>query len=279
MSTGRRPVPLAEPAAALAWTHVGLWTQSGLGTRSGAALGAGGHRRCAREGLAPVGAGGPCDRHAPRTVYDADGVHALTDWPTVDRSRLTDICPHGLYVARLSRAIEVDLTQGWHAVAAQVDAMPAMPGLTAATLGVRVNVWLQVPWVATVSGFVVFGAELVGFREQTEPIPRTFFVLRPPGAWFGAIEGRRLPTRPGGRPRYLWTPPACRQPDQVRPIRSAPTGSIRLSRAGVGQGLARGAQPPLIPTSSRSRCIVTLARNGTCPWAATVCTSVTSAAE
>ena len=99
-------------------------------------------------------------------MYDADAVRALTGWPTVDRSRLTDICPHGLYVARL-----------------------------------------QLPWVATLCGFVVFGAELVGFGEQVEPIPRTFFVLRPPGAWFDAIEGRRLPTRPGGRPWYLWTPP------------------------------------------------------------------------
>ena len=157
--------------------------------------------------------------------------------------------------------------------------MPAMPGLTAATLGVRVDVWLQVPWVATVSGFVVFGAELVGFGEQTEPIPRTFFVLRPPGAWFGAIEGRRLPTRPGGRPWYLWTPPACRQPDQVRPIRSAPTSSIRLKPGWGRPGSGRSAQPPPIPTSSRSRCIVASARNGTRPWAATVCTSVTSAAE
>jgi hypothetical protein len=65
------------------------------------------------------------------------------------------------------------------------------------------------PSVATVSGFIALGANIVGVREDpTRPGYPAFRVRHPttlslaePGGWFDDFRGRRLPTGPG-RP---WT--------------------------------------------------------------------------
>jgi hypothetical protein len=139
-------------------------------------------------------------------LYDEQRVFALAARPLVEETDLLTACPDGLYIARLPRSASVDATQPWEALTRELGWMPAMPGLTAALLGVRVKVCARLPWVATLCGFVVAGAEIVGFREV--PGAGTAFVLEPPlGDWFSLLESRRLPTTVGGRPWHLWTPP------------------------------------------------------------------------
>jgi hypothetical protein len=104
--------------------------------------------------------------------------------------------------------MEVDVSAGWPDLAARLAPRPRMPDWTAALLGVRMSAWGALPWIATLCGWVVFGADARGFRADGEHGERpASFDLRPPGSWFGALEERRLPTSPGGRPWYLWTPP------------------------------------------------------------------------
>ena len=52
------------------------------------------------------------------------------------------------------------------------------------------------PFVATVGGLVVLGADIVDTRGLSG------LVLEPPGPWFGVVDGRWLPTGPG-RPWVL----------------------------------------------------------------------------
>lgn len=66
-----------------------------------------------------------------------------------------------------------------------------------------------VPFVATVSGFVVLGADIAAVYAEAagsgRRTPRCEFELREPGAWFDVWQGRRLATGPGG-PWRMWTP-------------------------------------------------------------------------
>jgi hypothetical protein len=138
-------------------------------------------------------------------MYDESDVRRLAGRPFVDVSRLERPCPHGLYIARLARTVEVDVSVAWPDLAARLGTRPPMPAWTAALLAVRMSAWGTLPWIATLCGWVVFGADARGFREDDEH--GVSFDLDPPGVWFRALDRRRLPTSPGGRPWYLWTPP------------------------------------------------------------------------
>jgi hypothetical protein len=59
------------------------------------------------------------------------------------------------------------------------------------------------PWIATVSGLVVLGAEVAGWRTGEQG---TFvFDLRPPGSWFDGVHGRWFRFQEG-RPWFFWDP-------------------------------------------------------------------------
>jgi len=148
-------------------------------------------------------------------MYDEQLVRALVGRPFVDVSRLVTVCPHGLYISRIARTVEVDVSAPWPDLVAALALVPEIPTLTMALVGVQMTAWDGLPWVATLCGWVVLGAEAQGIRGQgikrqgiqgEEAPGRRSFDLRPPGDWFGAFEGRRLPTSRGGRPWYLWTP-------------------------------------------------------------------------
>ncbi|HEY3528590.1 MAG TPA: hypothetical protein VGK78_05525 [Nocardioides sp.] len=78
-----------------------------------------------------------------------------------------------------------------------------MPDLTAALLGVRMRVSGGLPWIATVSGLVVLGAEATGWR--TSERGTIVFDLRPPGSWFDGLDGRWFRFREG-RTWFFWDP-------------------------------------------------------------------------
>jgi hypothetical protein len=167
---------------------------------------------CGRTGLASeqarrllvAGAAGPGELVGRSTLYDADRVHDLAARPAVDLGRLAHTCPCGLYVARLDRASPLSVSASWADQARVAAAQPPLPPLTRASINVRIGAWGPLPWLATISGLVVFGAQAEG--AHTEASGRTRFQLAPPGAWFDAVADRWFPT---GRGRHwvMWLPP------------------------------------------------------------------------
>jgi hypothetical protein len=148
---------------------------------------------------------GPGLRTGGVVLYEKDRVLEVADRPFVDLGRLAATCPHGLYVGRLARSLEVDTGLPWEQLSAQVREFPAIPWLTHGLLMVRASVTGRLPWVATLSGFVVHGADLIGVTDRDDGIPE--FVLEPPGPWFEHLERRWFPTSPGGRSWRVWYPP------------------------------------------------------------------------
>jgi hypothetical protein len=134
-------------------------------------------------------------------LYDAEAVRALAERPRVTGDEL-EAFPTGLFVARLSRDTRVDVRAPWTETSDAVSIRPAMPTLTAALTGVRMQVW-GLPWVATLCGYVVFCAEARGFLAAKPGSVR--FDLHEPGEWAAALAGRLLATRPG-RPWSLLEP-------------------------------------------------------------------------
>ncbi len=138
-------------------------------------------------------------------TYDEAAVQDLRLREKVDPRDLARACPHGLYVARLPRNVTLDLTRPWGEVAVQVsEALARQRPLTplgAALTSVRIRVAGSLPFVATYLGYVVLAADLVRLGESAP-------ALEPPGPWAEVVDRRRLRTAPGGRPSYVWTPPA-----------------------------------------------------------------------
>ncbi|WP_151081905.1 hypothetical protein [Nocardioides cynanchi] len=155
-------------------------------------------RRLLAAGLAGAGVPG-----AGGVLYDRTAVATLALRPVLELEDLTEACPHGLFVARIDRSRPVDVTTGWAALAEDLSTQPAMPSLTRALLGARIAAYGPLPWVATLCGHVVLGAEAVAVAAGKDHLQ---FTLREPGPWFGALRDRVLPTTRGGRPWVLWTP-------------------------------------------------------------------------
>jgi hypothetical protein len=101
--------------------------------------------------------------------------------------------------------MSVDLTRPWREVTARVNRMPVMPTMTTVLLGVSVTAADgRLPWVATLHGVVVHGADLTGF--ETDEAGDRRFRLQPPGEWFDTWRQHRVASRPGGRPWFIRRP-------------------------------------------------------------------------
>ena len=131
-------------------------------------------------------------------------MRSLIDRPVVRDSDLLACGLPGLYVARLPRATGLRASDPWPEAVAAVSSVPPMSAWSFALVSARVTAWGCLPWVATLCGFVVVCADLVGFDSDEEG--RNRFVLQTPGPWRRVVEGRRWPTRAGGRPWHVWDP-------------------------------------------------------------------------
>jgi len=140
---------------------------------------------------------------ARTTTYDEARVRDLTQRPAVDQEELADLCPWGIHVTRLSRRRAIDLSRPWAEQAAEVAAQPPLPLMTAALLGVRISVNGGLPWVVTVSGLVVFGADTSGWDRREDG--SVVYDLEPPGTWFEALDRRWFAFGPG-RHWFFWDP-------------------------------------------------------------------------
>jgi hypothetical protein len=147
------------------------------------------------------------------TLYDEEAVRSVVDRPVVRDSDLLSWDLPGVYVARLSRTTPLRVSEPWRGRARAVSAVPPMSAWSLSLIGVQVSVWGRLPWVATLGGFVVVCADLVGLTPDEECGNR--FQLEPPGPWHAAVEGRRWPTGRGGRPWYVWSPVRVGECDRV----------------------------------------------------------------
>ena len=147
-------------------------------------------RKQARRLLA-AGLAGPPVVTPTALLYRAVVVDDLTRWPLVDGTAVDAACPSGVFVARRNfdvmsprRAQLGVLREGWD-------------------LSPWTRVWIRavcardgrLPFVATVAGFVVLGAEIIGVALAAERRCRLEF--RDPGMWFDTLRSARFPTGPG----------------------------------------------------------------------------------
>jgi hypothetical protein len=153
--------------------------------------------------LLRTGIAGAPQRISSGLAFDGVRVEELRSRPLVDERELAPVCPHGVVVVRLPRTQPLDLTVPWEAIAAQVAGTTArqrpMTAWSAALTTVRISAWGPIPFVATLLGYVVLTGDLLALAEHGPRLARA-------GEWAAAVEGRRFPTPPGGRPWHLWLP-------------------------------------------------------------------------
>jgi len=143
-------------------------------------------------------------RHRHGVYFERDDVVALAERPWLSQAAQRAATPDGVYLVRLARSVTLDLTRPWSETAQVLAAAPRMPPMTSAVLSAMVSAFGRLPWVATMHGFVVWGADLVGLGRGEEGA--TTFRLEPPGAWFEAWRDTRVRSAPGGRPWVLRGP-------------------------------------------------------------------------
>jgi hypothetical protein len=130
-------------------------------------------------------------------LYQAALVEDLAARPVLTRSEVASWFPSGLFVARR----DVPALAGRDEQLAVVQPRWPLPTWVNATLGVRLWATGPMPFVATVTGFVVLGAELVALhREDAEHVS---LELAPPGAWFASLRESRIALGPGGRSWWI----------------------------------------------------------------------------
>ncbi len=154
--------------------------------------------------LLHTGVAGPGERVGRSTLYDGSRVQEVAARPPVDEHRLMRMCPVGVYVARLARDRSLDSSATWDEQARAVAPQPPLPLMTAAVVGVRHRLTGgRLPWVATVSGFVVFGGEATGWRRAGDG--SSVVDLERPGPWYRDVAERWFAF---GRGRHwcLWDP-------------------------------------------------------------------------
>lgn len=152
---------------------------------------------------APIRAGGAL-------LYNESRVRRLAVRPLLSRR---DVEARGLRrVIVLRRAVdlladratqEAQLTDGWN-----------LNFLDCLGMKWKIEAAGPIPVVASVSGFVILGAELTGFtRSSMAPGKRVRLVVREPGSWFDPLRETRLDLVPGSTFSF-WD---AAQPDAVPP--------------------------------------------------------------
>jgi hypothetical protein len=187
------------------------------GRQAADVLGSAGLSREQARRLLHTGLAGPAIRTRGALLYDADRVMELANWPAIDPTTIDPLCQSGVFVARLP---DLDAC----APPADLEARVADGWQVSATMRLQLRVQARragcVPFVATVSGFVAFGADLIDVRTMpapTRPEQRCRLELQPAGTWFEGLRARRLVTSPGGA-WTLWVPgrkPAPQRQDSL----------------------------------------------------------------
>ena len=168
-------------------------------------------------------------RSGSAVLYDEARVAELAERPSVEWPGLEQHCPAGVFVSRrefpvmAGRAEQLAaLSRGWSAIS---------PWIWIA-MSHRIRSHGHFPFVATVGGLVVLGADIVEVRGLSE------LVLAQPGPWFEAVSRHWLPTG-RGRPWLLSLGPGTATVTQTQTAPPATTdgpsrGGAGLSPCGAG---------------------------------------------
>ena len=159
-----------------------------------------------------AGLAGAGHRRGNALLYDRDAVARLAGRTEWSQGRLESAFPGGLFVARIAPRRGFDAGAPWDVKAAVVSHDWEL------SLGARMQVLLAaarrggLPFVATVSGFVVLGATITGIAEvvalhegthgwdfQHRPRTRRLsrLALGRPGGWFDELADARITSGPG----------------------------------------------------------------------------------
>ena len=160
------------------------------------------------------------------TLFDVNRVRSLLARPTITDDEVAAWCPGGLFVSRRELPAALPWPEQMEALA---DGW-ALSIWTGVRLGHRVREQ-PLPFVATVAGFVVAGADLVDVRwHDASPDDRRSghgirhrLVLADPGPWFERFRDRRLLTGPG-RPWHLREPAPTERPTMGPRLRGTIAG-------------------------------------------------------
>jgi hypothetical protein len=165
-------------------------------------------RDLARRVLA-AGLAGSGRRTTGALLFEEAAVAALLDRPMCERWLLDQWRP---LILRLGRGRAFQVADGWEQQAATTRSGWYLTGRVHQALRTRPSG--RHPVVATLGGFLVFGADLVGTRlddgpftpTRSRPHPSSTLDLEPPMYWWGDFEGSWLPINNG--PTWtLWGAP------------------------------------------------------------------------
>ncbi len=134
-------------------------------------------------------AGAPI-RTSSAVLYERHRVRELADRPVAGSTQVAEACPSGVFIARR----DVDASRSEAERRAALQPAWAFSPLTAVLIRAKVEQDGSLPLVATVSGFVTTGADLMGATRGPEGY---VLDLRPPGPWFDPLRQCRVPSGPG----------------------------------------------------------------------------------
>jgi hypothetical protein len=151
----------------------------------------------ARQVLA-TGLAGPGIRTAGALLYDEAKIHDLRRRPTARNADLDPRCRAGMFV---TRGRHLDCSAPRSEQLASVCGGWRLSPFTVVLMQTRAERGQPLPFIATVGGFVILGAEIHGVRGTTTAATLD---LGNPGPWFDAFRDKRFETGRGG-PWILWT--------------------------------------------------------------------------
>jgi hypothetical protein len=152
-----------------------------------------------------AGLAGTPQRTSSALLYDEQSVRELAQRPSTDQHLLRQLCPSGLFLARLGRTRPIDVTAPWPEQAECAGRDWYLSPWTVVLIRARMTRSAPMPaasfpFLGTVGGFVAFGGDITGFRADDSGLIR--FLLNPPGPWFDTLRDYHHHSGPG-RDWYL----------------------------------------------------------------------------
>ena len=160
--------------------------------------------------LSLAGFAGPGQRTSGAVLYDEEQVRELAMWPTVEDETVDRLCPFGMFVGRVARGRPIDVAGDRVALADAVKGGWKVSLLARVLIAGRIERFGPMPFLATVCGYVGFGADIVAL--EVDRLGRTTFTLSDAGSWFEGFDQRCLPAG-AGRSSFIWgRPPPYHSP-------------------------------------------------------------------